>query len=361
VSAIKMRSARSDTATVSRALASAAVVLLMALAAAPARAGVANAALAGAPAANPLAGMPWGPIALPITDPGHGDPVSAYRNTAGGAERSLLSQLLAQPRTQWFGAWVRTGAIRQAVRRHIAAVTHGDGRVGVQLGVFRLVPFERAACRRLPTRAEQRDYKRWIAQFARGVGRTRTMIVLQPDLPFVRCLPGHSTIDMRLVAFAARRLSALPHTTVYLDAGAADWLSAGQAARMLRGSGVRYARGFALNLTHFDSTARQVAYGRRIVRALAHAGVRGKHVVVNTAQNGRPFIAWRHRLAFRRGTVCASRAARHCVTLGRPFTTRTAVPGVVDAYVWAGRPWINNATRRARAEVVQLVRSSPFF
>ena len=49
---------------------------------------------------------------------------------------------------------------------------------------------------------------------------------------------------------AAKLFSALPHTTVYIDAGAADWLSVGQAAWLLENAGVQYARGFSLDDTH---------------------------------------------------------------------------------------------------------------
>ena len=336
------------------------VLALLALGSPCAWAGTANAGLPGASPADPLAGMRWGAISLPIVNPAYGDPVSAYRNTSRGAARTQLSKIVGQPRMQWFGAWVHTGAIRHAVRDHVAAVTGGDPSVGVQLGVFRLQPFERAACRRLPTRAEQRSFRAWIREFARGLGTTRAAVVLQPDLPFVRCLPRHSRIDMRLISWAARVLDAQPQTTVYLDAGAADWLTVGQAADMLKRSGVGRVRGFSLNLTHFDSTVRQVSYGRAVVRALARRGVRDKHFVVDTAQNGRPFKAFTYRRTFQRGIVCASRHARHCVTLGQPFTTTTAT-AQADAYIWAGRPWINNATRRPRIEVLKLVRTSPFF
>jgi hypothetical protein len=48
------------------------------------------------------------------------------------------------------------------------------------------------------------------------------------------------------------------------------------------------------------------------------------------------------------------------VTLGRPPTTKTGIASV-DGYLWLGRPWINNATRRGYDEVLQLVRTSPYF
>src|SRR5437764_6422204 len=324
----------------------AALVTMLALAlAAPASAGPANGGLPGASPTNPLVGVRWGTYHIPSTDPGI-DPPSAYFNTAqSSSDRAQFGRLLAQPRFRWFGAWVPTftegnhpGA-RIAAEKYIQQVTGGDPDVGVQIGIFRLQPFEHQACTRLPTGAEISDYKTWIQQFAAGIGTTRVALLLQPDMPFTLCLPHHSKIDLQLIAWTAKTFSALPHTTVYIDAGAADWAKPSTMGSMLARAGVGDARGFALNLTHYDSTARQVAYGKKILAALARRHIRGKHFVVNTAQNGRPFTTQAHQREFRVAAVCASRSSRHCVTLGQPPTTSTPSASV-DAYLWLGRPWI---------------------
>jgi endoglucanase len=310
--------------------------------------------------------MKWGTYHIDSTDPGI-DPPSAFYNTARNAsDRARFAKLLAQPRFRWFGAWIpthgqgnRRGA-RATAENYIAQVTGGDRSVGVQIGIFRLQPFEHEACRRLPTAAEVADYKDWINEFAAGIGSARVALLLQPDMPFTLCLPHRSPIDLNLISWTAQRFSSLPHTSVYIDAGAADWAKPATMASMLERAGVRYARGFALNLTHYDSTARQVAYGKRILAALNRRGVRGRHFVVNTAQNGRPFTTQAHKRTFKLAPVCAGRSSRACVTLGRPPTTKTG-SAAVDAYLWLGRPWINNATRRSYDEVLQLVNTSPFF
>jgi hypothetical protein len=181
-------------------------------------------------------------------------------------------------------------------------------------------------------------------------------LVLQPDLPFALCAPSRGVVALGLVAYAARELSALPHTTVYIDVGAADWPTLGQAAAMLARAGVRYARGFALDATHYDSTAHQVAFGAALAAALARKGIGGRHLVVNTAQNGRPFTHQQyHGPNFDNAAVCATPASRRCATLGIPPTTDVASPRwglsrrdrvtasrLVDAYLWIGRPWLYN-------------------
>lgn len=336
-----------------------------ALLAPPARAGTANLGLPGA-TKNPIGGMTWGGFRLPVSDPRLDPPSAAFNLVHTAADRATVNSLLEQPRFKWFGSWVplhtehyNPGAYA-AVRKYIRDVTGGHRSVGVGIGVFRLQPFEHAVCRRLPTLSEQRDYRAWIRELARGIGRTRTALLLQPDMPFVLCLPGHSDIDMKLIAWTARTLSAQPHTTVYIDAGAADWARAGAMASMLARSGVAAARGFALNLTHYDSTNRQIVYGRKILKGLAHRGIRGKTFLVNTAQNGRPFTTQAHWNEFMRADICATRHSRACVTLGRRPTTETG-HARVDGFLWLGRPWMANARPRRPGEILQLVRTSPFF
>ncbi len=58
---------------------------------------------------------------------------------------------------------------------------------------------------------------------------------------------------------------------------------------LLRGAGVGYAGGFALDVTHYDSTENQIAFGAKLARALSAAHIPNRHFVINTAQNGRSF------------------------------------------------------------------------
>jgi endoglucanase len=343
------------------------LISAIALLAVPASAfaGATNAGLPGAPA-NPIAGVKWGTYQTDSTDPSL-DPPSAYYNTAHSArDRADFAKLLAVPRFRWFGAWVPTfnqgtkwGA-RKTAAKYIEAVQQGDPDVAVGIGVFRLEPFEREACRRLPTGSEVADYKRWIQEFAAGIGDSRVILLLQPDMPFTLCLPHHSQTALKLIDWSVKQFGALAHTTVYIDAGASDWLRPAQAASMLKRAGVANARGFGLNVTHYDSTARSVAYGKQIIRWLSRHGVKGVHFTVSTAMNGRPFISWKHKRTFRLGTECKSLNDRVCVTLGQQPTTQTSTP-LCDGYLWFGRPWIDNAFRRSYGDLLQVIRTSPFF
>jgi len=329
-----------------------ALAVLALSAAGPARAGVANAGIPGAPSGNPLAGLPWGIYTGPI------DGVYSAYQSARGAERRLLARVALQPRALWYGSWYADWQAESAARDLIDNVTGGRDDVLAQVTVFRMDPWEAPVCRRLPTAGQQASYKRWINAFAAGIGSARVALILQPDLPFGFCAPHHSQLPFHLVAYAARTFSALPHTTVYIDAGSSDWESARQAAAMLRASGERYARGFALNATHYDSTQREIVFGRRVVSALAAARLGGRHFVIDTAENGRAFTFQQyHGSDFNNAPVCHTLASRRCVALGIPPTWRVTDPRwglsvrtrriagrLVDGYLWFGRPWLVGQT-----------------
>lgn len=333
-------------------------------------AGVANSGIPGAPAADPLAGLPWGNYSG-----GQDEVFPAYR-AARGETRRLLGLVARRPRVRWFGAWYPDRVAEQTASNYVANATGGRADVLSQLAVFRADPWEGTACQRLPSPAQQASYRRWIDAFAAGIGGARVALILQPDLPFALCAPGRSRLPLDLVAYAARRFTALPHTTVYLDAGAGDWPSVRQAVAILRGGGVRYIRGFALNATHYDSTAAEIRFGAQVVAALARAGLPGKHFVINTAANGRPFTFQQHHphSDFDNAGVCRSRSATRCVTLGIPPTPDVANPKwhlprsmeaaaarLVDAYLWIGRPWLyNQADPFDLQRTLALARTTPF-
>jgi endoglucanase len=344
----------------------AALSVAAALAPAGALAGVANSGVAGAPRSNPLAGLRWG------HSTGDLDNVYTAYASARGRDRRLLAKIALRPIAEWFGDWYGDSYVGQLVRGYIRSVTHGNRDVLTQLTVFRMDPWEGDACNRLPSPRQQSSYGHWLASLAAGIGSSRVALILQPDMPFALCAPGGSQLPLRMVAYAAERLSRLPHTTVYIDAGAAEWLPPSRAALMLEHAGVRHTRGFALNATQAVSTAMSLDYGASIVSQLNADGVTGKHFVINTAQNGSPFLFGQYPGDPNRPRVCASRHDRLCLTLGIPPTWHTAGWGLparesrlaarlADGYLWFGRPWLNFAsTAFDRARALGLAATTPY-
>lgn len=322
---------------------------------------------------NPLVGHRWGVYLGPQEQ--------AWQpwRRATGTKKELLAKIALRPKAKWFGAWTGSPAgIGQKVHDYIDTTTGGDPDVLVQMTVFRMVPWEAQVDDRLPTRREQRQYKAWIDNFAAAVGnRTHAAIILQPDGPLALKAPHGSHLPSRLIAYAAARFGRLANTATYIDAGASDW-PAGRpdiAATILQRAGVDHVRGFALNATHYSSTADNVSYGTRVAAELARRGIPGKHFVVDTAENGRPFD-----FADFRGSnpnnakVCQTSAETRCVTLGIPPTTsvasrawglpaavRSQAAAHVDGYLWFGRPWLHMQTDPfSMTRALAMARTTPY-
>ena len=239
------------------------------------------------------------------------------------------------------------------MRDYIKNAQAGDSEALVQMADFALKPWEHDACTRLPTDSEVSFYKRWTDSVAGAIGSAHVAMILQPDGPFALCSPGGSKVLSHLIAYAAEEFGSLPNTSVYIDAGAGDWLrdDAARAAEILVPAGVAGVRGFALNSTHYSSTAREVRFGTRIVRELASRGIPDKHFVINTSSNGKPFAGYTYKGPnFDNARVCESTSDTECVTLGIPPTLDVSNPAWgltqrnnrrasrhVDAYLWFGR------------------------
>jgi len=295
-----------------------------------------------------LAARPWG------VDTRH-ELWKAY-TSASGTRKRLIGKVATRPTVFWFTDIAPANDVRRRVRAHIVSAQDGNPDTLVQLAVFRLWPKGQAKKHERLTLADQRAYRRWVDNAARGIGNARVAMVLEPDLA-VSLTGWRPRVRMRLARYAAKRFSELPRTTVYLDAGSSDWLSVPQAVKLLRGTGVRHVRGFSLGATHYTSTASEIRYGTRLVAALRHAGFPGRRFVIDTADSGRPFTYRQYYAKHPRGFFdnaeeCRTRAERRCVTLGIPPTTAVAAArwglparqrrqarANVDGYLWLSRPW----------------------
>ena len=259
-----------------------------------------------------------------------------------GGEKNLIRRIAEEPQADW--GWCPCTNNRNPgaeIGKYLARVRQTDPGSVAAITIYEL---KHEACGGYHGggRRAVSTYKRRLSSYARGIGRSRIVIFLEPDgLGTTLCLSRRGRSErFEMVRHAVAVLSRLPNTTVYIDAGAADWRTPAQMATLLRRADVRKVRGFALNVTHYDWTDQQVDYGLEINRLLARRGIRNKHFVINTAYNGRG-----PRYVFVRGvrrTVWCNPPGR---ALGRRFTTRTAHPAV-DAYFWIGGPGFSNGRCR---------------
>jgi endoglucanase len=282
---------------------------------------------------------PANPLALPVT-PAGGDPLSGANffvdpeSEAAHAAQSdpVLDVIAREPGTARFGkfSFGSNGVpdIQTAVSRYLSrAAVQSPGSVPL-LATYRILHGLCGNASDSP--ADAASYHDFIQGFAQGIGSYRAVLFLEMDsIITMPCLSAHGkAVREHELRDAINILNAnCPHLVIYLDSGAADALSARDAARYLRASGIANIQGFFLNATHFDWTSHEIRYGEQISRLLG-----GKHFVINTGENG--IGPQRPRDIVHQGmeVLCNPRAG-----LG-PLPTANTGYRNVDMFAWTSNP-----------------------
>lgn len=327
---------------------------------------------------NPIGGD-WGIYTGPMD---HAYPPYA---ASTGTTRRLLARVALHPRAVWYTNPDDFAHLDARIKQLIADTQHGDPNVLVQLAIFREYPDGESRINVPLTPQEQQSYRDWTDAVARAIGGTRTLLVLEPDLAIDANRHGRGevvadpSVRLGLVNYAAQKYSALPRTTVYLDAGASDWLSPAADADNLIAAGVQYVRGIAVGATHAAAVGPDVVFGAKVIRALAARGYPGKTMIEDTSDNGRPYTEAQFRRKYHgdaEALVCRSRREQRCMTLGVPPTDnpsrynrllrlnavqRADVARYVDAYIWFGRPWLGgNGATYPLSRLIQVAKTTPY-
>jgi endoglucanase len=252
------------------------------------------------------------------------NPNSSAKQTADSwrasrpADAAQLDKIARGSQAQWFGGW--SGDIYTAVSNAVNTVTAAGG---VPIFVAYNIPQRDCGGLSGGGGANADAYRSWIGAFANALTGKRAVVILEPDaLTQMDCL---STTDqstrVSLIQYAVSALKkASSSVTVYLDGGHSAWKSASDQAARLTRANVAAADGFALNVSNFQYTSSNVAYGKAV-----SALIGGKHFVIDTSRNG---------LGPASDNQWCNPAGR---ALGPAPTTQTADP-LVDAYLWVKAP-----------------------
>jgi endoglucanase len=239
-------------------------------------------------AAAPRAGNPFDGATFYV-DP-NSDAASAVRQlqSTSPADAAVLSRLAGGSAAAWFGD-TNPSALQARLSAWVARV-RGAGALPVLVAYG--IPHRDCGSFSAGGLAGPDAYRSWIAAFAAGIGTGPAAVILEPDaLAQADCLsPADTQTRYGLIRSAVGTLASVG-ASVYIDAGNANWRSATEMASRLRAAGIDQARGFALNVSNFDGTVSELAYGDAIVAALGGA----THFVVDTSRNGQgraPDGAW---------------------------------------------------------------------
>jgi endoglucanase len=250
------------------------------------------------------------------------NPDSPARRQADAWQRSrpedaARMRLMAdQPQAIWLGEWVRDirGETDGILSRSTSTRT-------VPVLVAYNIPYRDCGLHSRGGAGGGDEYRRWMIELARGLRNRPSVIILEPDgLAAADCLPARLRDERYVLLREAVDVLRKAGAAVYVDAGNANWKQPSDMASRLTGAGIGSADGFALNVSNFQSTGVNVAYGDRISRLVG-----GKHYVIDTSRNGRGASAQRE--------WCNPRNQ----ALGQAPTTDTRRP-LVDAYLWVKTP-----------------------
>jgi Glycosyl hydrolases family 6 len=131
---------------------------------------------------------------------------------------------------------------------------------------------------------DEQAYEKWVSGFAAGLGDRPAVVILEPDaLAGLNSCPDSAQQQARLqmLSYAVKTLQT-NSDQVYLDAGHSNWVPAGQMAARLRSADIAQAYGFAVNVSNYDATDREIGYATKLDRDLGMA----KRFVVDTSRNG---------------------------------------------------------------------------
>jgi endoglucanase len=124
------------------------------------------------------------------------------------------------------------------------------------------------------------DYPAWIAALATGLSGGDSVLILEPDALSLSVQCGN--VDERTAQISgAIDVLAPTGSIIYLDAGHSNWNAPDLSAQLLTAAGIDRVRGFATNVSNFNTTADEIAYADR-VSALTN----GAHYVIDTSRNG---------------------------------------------------------------------------
>jgi endoglucanase len=186
---------------------------------------------------------------------------------------AAMAELASWPEAQWF----TDGTPDQAADRAHTLVRRAARTGTVPVIVAYDIPLRDCSQYSSGGAQTDADYQAWIAGLARGIGRGRALVVLEPDalanLPSdcsastdpTGALTAGRLADLR---YAVDVLEQQPNTTVYLDAGNSHWQSVGTMAQRLLEAGVENTQGFSLDVSNYFATGLSDHYGTWVSNCL---------------------------------------------------------------------------------------------
>jgi len=198
---------------------------------------------------------------------------------ANGTENSApFAELARTPAAIWLLPEAHpTGEITQFV-----SSIEADAAAKSQLPVFVVYGIPSRDCGNFSAGgASSQEYPLWVSAIAQGLAGQASVVILEPDALALSPSCGTEDATAALLRDAVARLDTNEQTTIYLDGGHSSWLAPEQMATLLKAAGIDEVRGFATNVSNFNTTQDERDYGQALSELVG-----GAHFVVDTSRNG---------------------------------------------------------------------------
>lgn len=125
------------------------------------------------------------------------------------------------------------------------------------------------------------QYGPWVQEIADAAGAgARAVVVVEPDALASSLQCGDREQRAGLIADAVDRLVAAGVTT-YVDGGHSNWVEPEELAELLEQVGIDDVRGFATNVSNYQTDEDEKAYGEKLSDLLG-----GAHYILDSGRNG---------------------------------------------------------------------------
>ncbi|GAA2615779.1 glycoside hydrolase family 6 protein [Streptomyces axinellae] len=249
--------------------------------------------------------------------------VSAYERDGRSGDAKLIKKIASRP----VADWITRPEPRAEVERLTKSADKADRSA---LLVLYNLPHRDCGQYSQGGAKSADTYRAWLDNIVKGIGDRSATVVVEPDaIPHLLaegCTPQEFHEERyQLLNEAVSKLKQLPGTKVYLDGGNPDWVrDPGGLVEPLNRAGIAKADGFALNVSNYQTTASNRAYGNKVSPMVGN-----KPFVIDTSRNGNGPVEG----TGDEQTWCNPPGR----ALGETPTTKTGDKRV-DAYLWIKRP-----------------------
>jgi len=221
--------------------------------------------------ANPISGRQL------YVDPDSAAAAMAAQQVPDSAEAAAFETLASTPSAIWLVPEEHpTAEISSYLRGVVASAETGDS-----LPVFVVYGIPGRDCGNASAGGlSESEYPEWVAAIGEGLGSRESIVILEPDSLALaeECGNTDERVDELQAAISALEASG---AVVYIDGGHSNWHPAADMAPLLTRAGIDRVRGFATNVSNFNTTADERAYASRLSSLTG-----GAHYVIDTSRNG---------------------------------------------------------------------------